>query len=150
MITALFRHFLIERPASKKTLSEWKTEINRSGTTLQERVSSAEDSEINRKIVSHIVGIERWGNNRLKVALGEPLTMDEYNDYRPAREATWQELKEDLSQARTQTVQLVGELESNNVDVSKTITHNQHGDLSIKGWVRYLNMHADFESRRLK
>ena len=100
--------------------------------------------------MSHIIGIERWGNSRLKVALGEPLMMDEYNNYRPAREATWHELKEELGKTRAQTVQLLGELESSNVDVSKTIAHNQHGDLSIKGWVRYINMHADFESKRLK
>lgn len=150
MLQKIFRHLLIERPAKKKSEQEWAKQLSHSGQQIESRLVEVEDSEKNRRFLNHIVGIERWGQRRLKVWLGEPIVEDEYNNYRPPREANWGELKQAFSETRRTTVELIEQLANNGVNGDLKVRHNQHGELSLRGWLRYLDMHADFESKRLK
>lgn len=150
MIQQAFKYFFLERPASKKDVSQWITSFAESGEAIQKKTLSAADSESNRKVLSHIIGIERWGNRRLEVALGEPFIQDEYNNYRPPRDASWEQLQTDFADTRNETTQLLQKIKESNIELSKMISHNQYGDISLKGWMRYLVMHANLESKRLR
>jgi hypothetical protein len=99
--------------------------------------------------LSHVVGIERWGQRRLQVALGEPLLMDEYDNYRPARDLDWQGLQAEFQATRRETIALAQRLEQAGAEATR-VNHNSFGDLSVRGWLYYLGRHADLESRRIK
>ena len=96
-------------------------------------------------MLSHIIGIERWGQSRLRVFLGEPFTQDEYNGYRPARDVPWDELVGQFSATRSETIALARALDEALIAPDKTVLHNQLGPLSARAWLRYLQTHASRE-----
>lgn len=147
----LARYLLVERPAAKKTLAAWGDKLQADGDALIEKLSDYGDSDDNRRVLSHIVGIERWGQSRLKVALGEPFKKEEYDDYRPPKNRTWDQLKAEFKAARRQTIALARRMDRGEVeDYSIKILHNSYGELTLAGWLRYLNIHANLEAKRLK
>ena len=75
--------------------------------------------------------------------------MDEYDDYRPPREAPWPALQDAFSETRQQTVALVQRLGQAQVTNIK-VPHNQFGPLSVRSWLRYLDLHANLEAKKLK
>jgi hypothetical protein len=119
------------------------------GRTLERTFAAAKDNESNRKLLSHVTGIERWGQSRLRVALGEPLLMDEYDGYRPPREAGWAELQDAFHDTRQQTVALARQL-GPAVEAGVHVPHNQFGPLTVRSWLRYLDIHANMEAKKLK
>ena len=140
---------LLERPFKNKDMAEIAQELDLAGGRLKRTFAAAKDNPDNRRLLSHIVGMERWGQSRLRVALGEPLTMDEYDGYRPPRESTWPALQDAFSETRQQTVAVVQQLGKANVADVK-VPHNQFGPLSVRSWLRYLEMHANLEAKKLK
>ena len=148
-LTGAVSGLLLERPLKNKDMAAIAQEFDLAGSRLKRTFAAAKDNPDNRRLLSHIVGIERWGQSRLRVALGEPLTMDEYDDYRPPRESTWPALQDAFSETRQQTVAVVQALGKANVADVK-VPHNQFGPLSIRSWLRYLDMHANLEAKKLK
>jgi hypothetical protein len=148
-LTGAISSLVLERPFKSKDFAEIAQELDLAGGRLKHTFVSAKDTPDNRKLLGHIVGIERWGQSRLRVALGEPLTMDEYDGYRPPREATWPALQDVFAETRQQTVALAQALSQAKVGVVK-VPHNQFGPLSTRSWLRYLEMHANLEARKLK
>jgi hypothetical protein len=141
--------FFFERPARNHTLEELAAKLEQSGTQVATRFASAPETSANRKQMRHIVGIERWGQRRLRVALGEPPLSDEYDDYQPATDSRWEDLRTLFATTRQETVALARKLASNGVDGADKVAHNQFGALSLRGWLHYLNVHANLESKRL-
>lgn len=133
---------LLERPVRHKTLSEIRDELVLSGQKAQQHLATATATPENRETLRHVIGIERWGQNRLQVALGEPLVMDESEEYFPAGDTTWGTLREAFRETRRQTVALAAKLDRANIERALTIPHNQWGDLSVHGWLNYLKTHA--------
>ena len=153
IIDRLFRLggvILLERPAKKKSIADYITILEESGREISGRIGSASDNEQYRQKMSHVIGIEHWGQSRLKTFLGEALVRDEYNSYRPAREATWPELQDLFLETRQQTISLAKQLEQEAIGADKTALHNAFGDLSVGAWLHYLNMHANAESSRIR
>ena len=148
-VTGAVSGLILERPLKNKDMAAIAQEFDLAGGRLKRTFAAAKDNPDNRRLLSHIVGIERWGQSRLRVALGEPLTMDEYDDYRPPREATWPALQDAFSETRQQTVALVQQLGQTHVANIK-VPHNQFGPLSVRSWLRYLEMHANLEAKKLK
>lgn len=148
-LTGAVSGLLLEQPLKNKDMAEIAQELDLAGGRLKHTFAGAKDNSDNRRLLSHIVGMERWGQSRLRVALGEPLTMDEYDDYRPPREAPWLDLQDAFSEARQQTVALVRELGQAQVANIK-VPHNQFGPLSVRSWLRYLDLHANLEAKKLK
>jgi hypothetical protein len=140
---------VLEWPLKDKDLGEVAKELDLAGGRLKHAFASAKDNPDNRRLLSHIVGIERWGQNRLHAALGEPLAMDEYDGYRPPREASWPALQDAFAETRRQTVALAQALGEAAIGDVK-IPHNQFGPLSVRSWLRYLDMHANLEAKKLK
>jgi len=148
-LTDAVSSLLLERPFKNKDMAEIARELDLAGGRLKRTFAAAKDNPDNRRLLSHIVGMERWGQSRLGVTLGEPLTMDEYDGYRPPPQATWPALQDAFSETRQQTVALVQQLGQTHVANIK-VPHNQFGPLSMRSWLRYLEMHANLEAKKLK
>lgn len=147
------RHTIInrflEQPFKNLSAEQIAQRLELDGHKLARTFAAATDSPGNRDLLSHITGIERWGQSRLQVALGAPLTLDEYDGYRPPREASWAELQEALRDTRQQTVALARQLEPA-IAGGVQVPHNQFGPLTVRSWLRYLDMHANLEAKKLK
>ena len=146
-LIGLMRRPMAERHARGKNVAELAEELEASGRALDARFAAAPDTAGNREAVAHWVGIERWGQRRLRVALGEPLVIDAYHGYRPDKEEGMERLREAFAATRTATLDLIAELQAAGVDPATTIRHNDLGDLSVAGWLAYLLQHPEQESK---
>ena len=138
----------LERPAAKQSFAQLKENLERTASAIQERMAQAKASPQAVKQAQHVIGIERWGQSRLRVALGEPLAMDRYHAHKPEGNLPWPEYAQAFKATRLETLNLLARLEKANSEAK--VPHNQFGPISVKAWLRYLNMHADMESRRIK
>lgn len=143
----LFRRPMAEWGAREKSIEELADELEASAATMDERMQGRPDSNVNREAIAHWIGIERWGQRRLNVALGATLIMDEYHGYRPDKEQGIEALREAFASTRADTVRLARRLAEKGVDPKTTIRHNDLGDLSARGWLAYLIQHPEQESR---
>lgn len=150
MLQAILGYFLLERPGQKWTMSAWGEKLAASGEQIERRLDKTGDSERNRQVLSHIVGIELWGQSRLRVGLGEPFKEEEYDNYRPSRSRTWEQLKAEFRLARKKSVALAEALDDNMADQFMKVQHNRYGLITLGAWLRYLNIHANLESKRIK
>lgn len=142
---------VLERPAGRLSFSDLGQGLERGGTFLAQRAARAADTDANRATLTHIIGMERWGQERLRVALGErEFVRDEHHAYKPGPGTPLRELQDLLSQTRSRTVDLVRQLHAAPPLEGVTVEHNGLGPLSPKAWLRYLTQHADLESRRLR
>ncbi|WP_293914143.1 DinB family protein [Deinococcus sp.] len=139
---------VLETP--RRSYAELRRDLDRAGTRLSERLARAADSEANRELARHIIGIERWGHSRLRVLSGEREFVDDtYRPYRPADELGLSELRDLFSLTRAQTSELARSFEVT-PPVREQVLHNMIGPISARAWLRYLSGHADWESRKLK
>ncbi len=139
---------MFENPARNKSFAELRQKLEVSGAEILGRCVNAGDSANNRKVLAHIVAIERWGANRLAVLLGDkPLELDGSRAYAPDS-ANWAELQDGFKQTRAATVNSTARLEASGSVA--TVPHNQFGEVSGRGWVQYLTSHAHLESRKIK
>ena len=140
---------MFENPARNKSFAELRQKLEVSGAEIAERCAKLGDSANNRKVLAHVITIERWGANRLRVLLGDkPLELDGSRAYAPNGAATWVELQEIFKQTRAATVNQTARLEASNP--ARTVAHNQFGEVSGRGWVQYLTSHGHLESRKIK
>lgn len=138
-----------ERPVSKKSYADFEHYFTKSGKEIAQRLSASADSMKNRQQIAHVIGIERWAQRRLRVALGEPLIIDEYDGYAPSAD-NWSDLRHQFDQCRQETISIIQALGKNSVRLDTTIKHNQFGLVSIRGWLGYMGTHAKWESKRIK
>lgn len=146
-LIGLLRRPMAERHARGKTLAELADELEDSGHELDRRMAGRADTPAHREAVAHWVGIERWGQRRLRVALGEPFVEDTYHPYRPELEEGFEALRARFAETRAETVALARRLDERGVDPTRIVPHNDLGDLSVRGWLAYLLQHPDQESR---
>jgi hypothetical protein len=142
-------NLFLERPFRNLSAEQMAERLELDGRTLERTFVAVKDSEHNRQLLSHISGIERWGQSRLQVALGAPLAMDEYDGYRPPREAGWAELQNAFHSTRQQTVALARQL-GPAAEAGVHMPHNQFGPLTVRSWLRYLDIHANMEAKKLR
>ncbi len=141
---------ILERQARGRSLQEFMTSLERSGEEVAKRLGNAPDTPHNREVANHIVGIERWGQRRLRVALGEPPVMDGYRSYRLPEGVDLGVLRDAFADTRRDTVELARELSFADPKTLTKVRHNDLGELSIGGWLAYLEGHAKRESTRIK
>lgn len=147
----LFVAQALERPAARLGYPELGQGLERGGLLLAQRAARAADTDANRGVLTHIIGLERWGQQRLRAALGQRgFVRDEHHPYKPGAGTTLRELQDLLSQTRSQTVDLARQLAAAPPRDGLTVEHNGLGELTPKAWLRYLTQHADIESRRLR
>jgi len=141
---------MFERPAQKLTIGQLGARLAQSGSDLMDQFAAAPETDANRSQLCHIIGIERWGQSRLQVALGDPLRDDEYDDYRPADDLDWDALQEMFRTTRADTLALAHRLDQAGLDTTVTVPHNQYGKLTVYAWLRYLDVHSKLEGQRIK
>lgn len=146
----MLRNLLLDRPGRKWTMTAWGEKLAAHGESISHRLDKYPDSQRNRQVLSHIIGIEQWGQSRLRVGLGEPFKEEEYDSYRPSRNRSWEQLKAEFRMTRKRTVALAEALDDNQADQFTKVKHNQYGPLTLGAWLRYLDLHANLESRRIK
>ena len=130
------------------SLEDLTAELEASGNRNLQQLMEKMPTEWNYKQLNHIVGIERWGQQRLRVGLGAPFKGEEYDSYRPPLGVSWNELHDIFDQTRQETLNLTHQLiESGSMD--EKILHNDLGDLSVKQWLTYLRIHANTELWRM-
>lgn len=138
-------YLVLERPGQDKDYTEHARLLEEAGRTVLNRLESKEHSDFNHRVLTHIIGIEKWGQSRLRVFLGAPLKDEEYLVYRPARDVPWAELVERFRATRVETLSIVGELQQARIGPDDKVRHNQYGPLSAKAWLAYLRTHASRE-----
>lgn len=141
---------LAERQARGRSGEAFAADLERSGRKVQGRFERAEDTPGNREAVNHIVGIERWGQRRLRVALGEPPVSDAYRGYRLPEGADLKALAQAFTETRRETVRLALELGRADPGLKTRVAHNDLGELSVGGWLAYLGAHASREQFRVR
>ncbi len=139
-------HWAAERTARHMSPTQIDERLQRSGTYVEQKMASAPDLPGNVEAAKHIIGIERWGQRRLRTALGEPLVMDEYDSYRPEALNNLPALTEQFREARNETRQLLKQLQNAGVSMEQQIPHNELGPTSIRGWFIYLAQHGSRDS----
>jgi hypothetical protein len=147
-VTQMVVQWVVELPARRQGFDKLVQNLRDSGEALQRDLERLQDNETNQHHLRHIVAIEKWGQRRLRVALGEPFVKDENHDYQPSKETTWPVLKDTFIATRAETLSLAGLLEQR--DSKQTVPHNQFGPLSVLAWLRYLETHARLEGKRLR
>lgn len=140
----------LEQPGRGKNLAEWKATLAASSVVINQRAAAANDPVQASKVLRHIAGIERWGQRRLQILLGAPSIRDEYDDYQPGTNLTLAEQREFFRQTRADTLVLVDQLQAAGVGDKVTAPHNDFGPLTACGWLRYLDMHANLESKKFR
>ncbi|NDJ79053.1 MAG: DinB family protein [Chloroflexi bacterium] len=141
---------VLERPVRNWTLDEFIAHLDRAGDGIAHHIAQAKGTDRNRAQLRHVIGIERWSQRRLMVTLGDDLIIDEYDDYRPDADMEWDALCAEFQTTRADTLSLLHSLAEVEADLARLIPHNQYGDLTVRGWLRYLDMHANAESRRIR
>ena len=152
-ILKLFLNFLkgrMENASTKQTFDALIADLQSGGVKLNTTLAQKPDADKNRSTLAHIIGIERWGQHRLRSLLGEPLVIDEYDGYCPAKTTSWPELVKLFATTRAESVTLAQNLQQRGIGKSVTVPHNSFGDLSVGAWLSYLTAHASREALQIR
>ena len=133
-----------------KSLAATISEADLGGQTIAATLATKTDTPQNRNQLRHIIGIERWGQRRLKTMLNEPPIQDEYDGYQPAETLDLAALRDDFARTRAETIALARTIEQQGLANTAKANHNMMGDISLNTWLRYLVSHANFEAKSVK
>ena len=133
-----------------KSLAATISEADQGGQTIAATLATKTDTPQNRNHLRHLIGIERWGQRRLKTMLNEPPIQDEYDGYQPAETLDLAALRDDFARTRAETIALARTIEQQGLANTAKANHNMMGDISLNTWLRYLVSHANFEAKSVK
>lgn len=147
---SVIRTLFFEQPARRRDYARLAADLEAGARELDARLAAAADTPTNLRLARHIIGLERWGQRRLRIALGDPPVSDEMDGYEPPPTPHLSDLRATFAATRRETLVLVRQLELRHIPGDLQIPHNQFGPLTVRGWLVYLNQHARLEGRRLK
>lgn len=149
-VLKLVAPLFIENPAQKQSFAQLTARLEKTQNEIANRINAVktQNLEKHRATLRHIIGIERWGTERLKVALGETFKPDGQKDYHPNPNSNFAALLEDFNNTRFETLRVAKLVEQQNPNAK--VEHNGFGPLSVKGWLAYLNIHSSMESQKLR
>ena len=104
----------VENPAQKKSFAQLQANLEKSKTIIETRVikTASQNLEQHRATLRHIIGIERWGTERLKVALGAAFKSDGQKDYHPDSSFDLTQLLQEFTKTRLETLRVAKLLEA--------------------------------------
>lgn len=146
----LFRwagRMMFERPVRRQSVVDLASTLSSSGDEVRERIAGKGPTPENVARLRHIIGIERWGQQRLRVFLGDPLEPGGHHSLKPTA-TDWSALQTELASTRADTVALAGGLSA--ADLTRTVPHDQFGPLTVRGWLAYIQRHARMESKLMR
>ncbi len=148
-VARAFAHLLLERPAARIGVDALVGRLEASREPLVAVAEAGEDAAA-RKQLRHVVAIERWGQNRLRAALGDvAFERDESRAYAPPEDEPLAQLVERFEAVRAETVALARRVAAGDAAATK-VEHNSLGPISARAWLRYLQVHAELEMKRVK
>ena len=148
-VARFFAHLLLERPAARIGVDAIVAHLEASRGPLPAVAEAGEDAAA-RKQLRHVIAIESWGQNRLQVALGDrAFERDESRAYAPPEDEPLAQLVERFDAVRGETVALARRVAAGGAGATK-VEHNSLGPISAPAWLRYLQMHAELEMKRVK
>jgi hypothetical protein len=146
-IAQLIAGLFLENPVKSKSFAQLRSALELSGIQMQARLESG---KANPELLRHIIQIEAWGQHRLRSSIDEvEFEMDCSGAFAPDGALSWDELKSEFVKVRRETLEIAQRLELADLPPGRVV-HNQFGPLSVKGWLRYLNIHASTELRKLR
>ena len=145
-----FATMMFERPARNKSIQELNDTLHTSWQKIDNRISFVSDTEKHQKVMRHVIGIERWGQSRLRTLLGEPFQRDEYDGYQPEVGLNLDQQRQLFKETREETINIAKQLQEKGVASDSTAVHNDFGDITIRAWLRYLEFHATQEMKRIR
>ena len=105
-------HFVIEYRSRGLSYAQACQDLQSGGEKIDALLRQAEDTPANRSQAGHVIGMERWGIQRLSCLLnGTPPLMDEYDSHRPAQELPMPALADAFKETRATTLALAARLE---------------------------------------
>ena len=107
-VLKLVAPLFIENPAQKQSFAQLTAKLEKSQGEIANRINGVKtrNLENHRATLQHIIGIERWGTQRLKDALGETLKPDGQKDYHPNPNSDLAALLEDFKGTRLETLRI--------------------------------------------
>ncbi len=148
-IARLFARFLFERPAARVGADALAERLEAGRGPLAAVAAAGEDAAA-RKQLRHVIAIERWGQNRLRVALGDrAFERDESRAFAPPEDEPLAQLIERFDAVRVETVALARRVADEDAGATM-VEHNSLGPISARAWLRYLRVHGDLEMKRVK
>lgn len=148
-VARAFAHLLLERPAARIGGDALVERLEASRDPLVGVAEAGEDAAA-RKQLRHVIAIERWGQNRLRAALGDvAFERDESRAYAPPEDEPLAELVARFEAVRGETVALARRVAVGDAAATK-VEHNSLGPISARAWLRYLQVHAELEMKRVK
>ncbi len=141
---------VVQRYSGQQSTAELQDALDASGQRISQKLMGMQPIKHNYYKLRHMIGIEKWGQSRLRVALGEPFVMEEYNGHLPPIGLSWNELQDLFAETRAQTIAIASEIQLNDSYHSYRILHNQFGELPVDGWLTYLRVHADGEFMQMR
>lgn len=150
-IVAVVKNLMLERPARAAGRAKLKANLERSQVEINSRlealaVNAATETK-HHTTLRHIIAIERWGQARLRVLLGEPFKDDNNHAYKPPESSSWESLRAAFNATRTETLGLADTLPDDKL--GSRVFHNDLGEMTALGWLRYLSIHAATEAKRI-
>lgn len=146
-IFALAGRLYFDKPAQKRTLAEHAESLRQAGEDLTARLTVSRGGDALARQLRHVIGIERWGQQRLRVLLGEPFVAGGHRPHLPPESTPWDALVEEFARTRAETVAIAERLAAESP--ARGVAHDQFGALSARGWLRYLDGHAARELRKV-
>ena len=103
----VFVQAFVERPARRAGAGALARQLEAALPSLEARARAGLADPRAHDVLRHVIGLERWGQRRLRVALGDlAFERDEHHPYKPAADAAPEELIADLRETRAETVAL--------------------------------------------
>jgi hypothetical protein len=147
-ISMLAGKLFFDRPARKQSLPEHASALRRSGEELMARLSASSGDPRSAARLRHVIGIERWSQARLRVFLGEPFVAGGHRPFLPPEESSWEQLVREFAATRAETVALAERIAA--AAPTRAVNHDQFGELTAHGWMRYADGHAARELRGVR
>lgn len=148
-LVGLFVGALVERPARRMGPAALVARLEAGRAGVPALLEGAGDAAAVKQL-RHVIGIERWGQRRLRVALGDvAYQRDEHQAYLPSEAETRAQLLERFDAVRVETVDLARRLVAE-ARLGEKVEHNALGPVTALGWLRYLQMHGEWEARRAR
>lgn len=144
----LIAGLVFERPVRRLTVEQLRQRLSNGGTTVVTAMRATSDTDAHQRVATHIIGIERWGQARMRELLTGTHIVEEYDHYRPAN-ASMAQLAETMTTTRAETIAILDQLSAAGIALTRQTPHNMFGPMTLAGWLQYLDAHATLESRKL-
>ena len=141
---------MFERPVRGISADALLARFRASQLPFTAALQNKSDTEANRTLVAHIIGIERWAQARLdQVQSGVP-HQAESNAYVPTTDVSYAQLVTLADTTRTASIALLNSVVTANLPLTQHIVHTEFGSMSVAAWIQYMMSHSMLEAKKLR